>query len=543
MVDHVKAVLGDIRRVCPDYDAERGYELAGFVWFQGWNDMVDRGTYPDRDKPGGYYQYSECMVHFIRDVRKDLDAPGMPFVIGVMGVGGELEPGARMTAVHRNFRTAMAVPASLPEFEGNVTAVQTAPYWAEELEAIADKIGKVRNMARMLRTKNKNHANKDGTMSPEEQKAYVAEYRKEIVSAEDDAKYKRGRVERGLPLPRLRQDHGRHRPGVRRGDPRDGEVGRPRHAAAHRGRPDGTAGVAVAVRRGPGRHGPRPDCRLHAGPRHRVAGDRAADRRRRANGARGLPQRDAGHRQRPRGSRGAGPGANLYYDCLKAVIGCTAFAVATSTGTLHARNLDWWTEDRLLNAGTVVVEFRGAGGRDFLAIGWPGLSGVFSAVAPGRFAVTLNAVLSTEPAQLATPVVFLLREVLETAASYDEAADRLCRTPIPCDCLLLLSGPQPEQQQVIERTPARHATRQGDGVVWVTNDYHALDTGTATAHSELLATACGRFDRIGQLLQAKPPNTLDQCLDHLADHQVQMGITVQQMAFCVTTGEHRLRIP
>ena len=55
---HVKHVLADLKRVCPDYDEKAGYDLRGFVWFQGWNDMVDRGTYPQRDKPGGYAEYS-----------------------------------------------------------------------------------------------------------------------------------------------------------------------------------------------------------------------------------------------------------------------------------------------------------------------------------------------------------------------------------------------------------------------------------------------------------------------------------------------------
>src|SRR5262245_26832517 len=32
--------------------------------------------------------------------------------------------------------------------------------------------------------------------------------------------------------------------------------------------------------------------------------------------------------------------ANLYYDALKVVLGCTAFAVETARGILHARNLD-----------------------------------------------------------------------------------------------------------------------------------------------------------------------------------------------------------
>src|SRR5689334_13364652 len=41
MVEHVKRVIGDIKRVVPEYDGAQGYEIAGFVWLQGWNDLVD----------------------------------------------------------------------------------------------------------------------------------------------------------------------------------------------------------------------------------------------------------------------------------------------------------------------------------------------------------------------------------------------------------------------------------------------------------------------------------------------------------------------
>ncbi len=70
------------------YDALQGYELAGFVWLQGWNDMVDGHTYPAHGQPGRFALYSEWLAQFIRDVRRDLNAPKLPFVIGVMGVGG-----------------------------------------------------------------------------------------------------------------------------------------------------------------------------------------------------------------------------------------------------------------------------------------------------------------------------------------------------------------------------------------------------------------------------------------------------------------------
>lgn len=143
MLDHVRSVLADIPRVVPGYDAATGYELAGFAWVQGWNDMVDGDTYPRRDQPGGYDAYSSVLAHFIRDVRRDLDTPGLPFVIGVLGVGGptaDYGPAARpYAAVHQHFRDAMAAPASMPEFKGNVAAVLMENHWDPELTAAQTK--------------------------------------------------------------------------------------------------------------------------------------------------------------------------------------------------------------------------------------------------------------------------------------------------------------------------------------------------------------------------------------------------------------------
>ena len=136
MIDHVKKVLADPKRVCPAYDEKEGYEIAGFAWFQGWNDMCDGQTYPDNNKPGAYAEYSRLMAHFIRDVRKDLAAPNMPFVIGVIGVDGDRAKGGIA-----NLRPAMAAPATMPEFKGNVAAVETAPYWDHEMAALQSKKG------------------------------------------------------------------------------------------------------------------------------------------------------------------------------------------------------------------------------------------------------------------------------------------------------------------------------------------------------------------------------------------------------------------
>jgi hypothetical protein len=137
MIEHVKKVLADPKRVCPEYDEQAGYELAGFVWLQGFNDLVDGTTYPGPDQPGKYEEYSRLLAHFIRDVRKDLSAPKMPFVIGVLGVDGEKNV---------NFRKAMAAPADMPEFKGNVIAVDTAPFWDHAIAAAMPKQGEYDNI-------------------------------------------------------------------------------------------------------------------------------------------------------------------------------------------------------------------------------------------------------------------------------------------------------------------------------------------------------------------------------------------------------------
>jgi alpha-galactosidase len=188
MMEHVKKVLADPKKVIPDYDAAQGFELAGFVWLQGWNDMVDGHVYPNHNQPDRFALYSELLAHFIRDVRKDLNAPKMPFVIGVMGVGGLKDESVDMLA----FRRAMAAPAALPEFKGNVVAVQTAPFWSEDLAAIDKKHQQVRQMRYYLDSKHKDYANADGKMTEEQKREFMKKYEANLITPAEAALWKRG---------------------------------------------------------------------------------------------------------------------------------------------------------------------------------------------------------------------------------------------------------------------------------------------------------------------------------------------------------------
>jgi alpha-galactosidase len=89
----------------------RKLELAGFVWFQGWNDMYG----------GAEKEYASNMKHFIKDVRKDLNAPNLPFVIAAMGQNGSKPADGAMLTI----REAQLSMNDVPEFKGNVKAFRT----------------------------------------------------------------------------------------------------------------------------------------------------------------------------------------------------------------------------------------------------------------------------------------------------------------------------------------------------------------------------------------------------------------------------------
>jgi alpha-galactosidase len=175
MIEHVKMVLKDVKQHHPAYDPKNGYELAGFVWFQGYNDMIDGGLFPNRDKPRGYEQYTWLLEHLIRDLRKDLNAPNLPTVIGVMGIDGiSTATDSYMT----HFQQAQAAVADIPEFKGNVVAVQTGKYWDHDLAALAKKSAEVSR-------KMNDFKNEDGLEGDALKKAY-AEYRAKHITPKEE---------------------------------------------------------------------------------------------------------------------------------------------------------------------------------------------------------------------------------------------------------------------------------------------------------------------------------------------------------------------
>ena len=169
ILSEARKVLGDIKKYVPDYDPQQGYEIAGFIWFQGWNDGIGAGN-PD---------YVEQMAHFIRDIRKDLKTPKLPFVIGELGTDGPEAEGWVAT-----FRKQQADIAALPRFKGNVRLAKTAHCWHKGPYDMSSKWEEFKKLGKANAAK---PADDPTRIDPGKfyQENWVQRYRKELAYTSD----------------------------------------------------------------------------------------------------------------------------------------------------------------------------------------------------------------------------------------------------------------------------------------------------------------------------------------------------------------------
>jgi len=132
MFKEVEETLANYETLFPTLKGKK-LEIAGFVWFQGYNDMFGDQA-PN--------EYADNMKHFISDVRKDLKKPNLPFVIAAIGNNAS-KPAQKGMKIVQEAQLSMN---EVPEFKGNLKAFPTDvlvdkaaeklyPTWKDNFEA------------------------------------------------------------------------------------------------------------------------------------------------------------------------------------------------------------------------------------------------------------------------------------------------------------------------------------------------------------------------------------------------------------------------
>lgn len=112
-------VLKDFDKNFPHWKG-RGYEIAGFVWWQGHKDGGE--PYASR--------YEQNLVHLIKTLRKEFDAPQAPFVVGTIGFNGWKLAGPHKIVAEAQLAVS-GENGKYPEFSENVLTVETRGFWRD----------------------------------------------------------------------------------------------------------------------------------------------------------------------------------------------------------------------------------------------------------------------------------------------------------------------------------------------------------------------------------------------------------------------------
>ncbi|HUU92512.1 MAG TPA: sialate O-acetylesterase, partial [Phycisphaerae bacterium] len=113
-VANAKKVLAELDKYYPD---AKGYEVAGFFWWQG-----------DKDRYNAAHagRYEQNFVHLIKQLRKDFNAPKAKFVVATLGQTKKGATGNEGLILEAMFAVD-GKSGKYPEFKGAVSTVYTNP--------------------------------------------------------------------------------------------------------------------------------------------------------------------------------------------------------------------------------------------------------------------------------------------------------------------------------------------------------------------------------------------------------------------------------
>lgn len=118
-VANVKTVLANLADYYPGYN-QQGYEIAGFVWWQGHKDQ--NAAHAGR--------YEQNLVHLIKTLREEFDAPSAKFVLATIAFNGHQLTGHGLTVATAQLAVS-GETGNYPEFRNNVKTIDARPFWRE----------------------------------------------------------------------------------------------------------------------------------------------------------------------------------------------------------------------------------------------------------------------------------------------------------------------------------------------------------------------------------------------------------------------------
>lgn len=193
------------------------------------------------------------------------------------------------------------------------------------------------------------------------------------------------------------------------------------------------------------------------------------------------------------------------------MVGCTSLAVwdeNTEDGDLLiGRNFDFYVGDDF--AKNKLVEFvEPENGIPYLSVSWPGMIGVVSGMNKEGITVTINAGKSKIPLTAKTPISLVTREILQYAATIDEAIAIAKKRKVFVSESILVGSANDKKAVIIEVSPDNFGVYdvQNSSKVFCTNHFQsdAYKNDKRNQKHILESHSEYRYEKLQELLNQNP---------------------------------------
>lgn len=214
------------------------------------------------------------------------------------------------------------------------------------------------------------------------------------------------------------------------------------------------------------------------------------------------------------------------------LVGCTSFAARGSETAnnklLIGRNFDFYFGGDFAK-DVILAVFKPDEGYQFVSVTWACFSGVVSGMNEKGLTITLNSAKSGIPGKGTTPVSIIARQILQYAATIEEAYAIAQSYQSFVSESFLIGSKFDGKVALIEKTPETTTlyTEEDEDMI-ITNHFQSEALKNSSLNKEYMAeeVSCYRYERVAELMDSLAPLTPETMAFILRDKQGLRGVDI-----------------